>query len=1181
MVKHAAVVVVCLLAASITPSLAQPCPEPVGHWGYGPHDVAAWYGDLALIPSGPKLLIVDFRLGAPQSIVGEVRLPGSAISLDVEGDIAYAGIRQPPFAAVELLVSIDLIDPTHPEPLGRTAIARAMSDLAVQETIVYATSLSEGLVLVDVSDPTRMRRLSSMPSIEGATSIVIRGDFAYLGSRHGLIVVDMSNPVEPFVHAIQLAGRRTAGLTLSDDRLYLFSDGRLLVFDLTQPSQPDQIGAYDPSGSPESLDVAGFTGFLSQYHGGGVRSMAVIDAADAAELRQVGQVDLAGRIYDLAATDGSVLVSMGAPGTQLFAVSDPAAPQLFVELPPPARPGDITDVAVDGGLAFLADTGGLFGSIPPYGGLRIVDVSDPTEPREVSSLAFDEPSRQVAAHEDHVLVLRGQEEITPMTLEVVDVSDPSQPAAMGSLQFSGPPWGELVVSGDHAYLTDWGLHIVDLSDPADPTLVGEVSGAGGSGNALTVEGDRAYLAGALGLCIVDVSDPTDPVEVSCTSTGGPARGVAVRDGIAFVSVRLDAPIPRWINELRLFDLSDETAPVEIGSVELWGAAGRVSIDGDILSVEVQDRGILVLDVSDPRNPKDAGLARVDAGGTVVAGRLYAASGFQGLDVFDGASCLAPAPSPDFVWSPYKPVLGEEVDFTDISPGAPSSWSWNFGDGATSADRNPSHSFTTPGLNTVTLTASNANGDSSVDTFVPVQSMADVTSSSSIVPAAAHGDGKAGTRWRTDLTFTSTDEDETDVVLYFMKAGEDNTLRHGRRVWLPKGVTVLEDVVATVFGEDDARGAIFIQSSRAWTSSRTYTVSDAGTFGQFIPTVAHRDRRPIQELIQLTENDDFRTNLGLVNRRGVPMTVQVQLYSADNIKIAETSYDVEPFGHRQIDGFIAELTDEPFEDGLVSLFGGRWGDFIAYVSTVDNTTGDPVFMLPQTVTDEPLWIAAAAHVRGRNGTVWRTDLEVCATPAFSAEYRLELYESDQANPDPASLSFTLDAGHCVRYADVVRSVFDERGTGAIRVVPVSGLVMAGSRTFTRRADGGTYGQSIAAVPESEISTWSTYWRFAPLSQSSEPTKGFRTNVGFVNAGDSPAVVLIEVRATDNRLLYDVEVELEPYEHRQLDRFLAGIAGDEGLVNASIVVQTVTYPSQLLAYVSVVDNATGDAVFHPAW
>lgn len=103
----------------------------------------------------------------------------------------------------------------------------------------------------------------------------------------------------------------------------------------------------------------------------------------------------------------------------------------------------------------------------------------------------------------------------------------------------------------------------------------------------------------------------------------------------------------------------------------------------------------------------------------------------------------------------------------------------------------------------------------------------------------------------------------------------------------------------------------------------------------------------------------------------------------------------------------------------------------------------------------------------------------------------------------------------------------------------------------------------------------------MSQSSEPTKGFRTNVGFVNAGDSPAVVLIEVRATDNRLLYDVEVELEPYEHRQLDRFLVGIAGDEGLVNALIVVQTVTYPSQLLAYVSVVDNATGDAVFHPAW
>ncbi|MFA4877115.1 MAG: PKD domain-containing protein [Methanoregula sp.] len=40
---------------------------------------------------------------------------------------------------------------------------------------------------------------------------------------------------------------------------------------------------------------------------------------------------------------------------------------------------------------------------------------------------------------------------------------------------------------------------------------------------------------------------------------------------------------------------------------------------------------------------------------------------------------------------------------------PASWSWSFGDGGTSIQQNPSHSYTTPGFYTVQLTATNAYG----------------------------------------------------------------------------------------------------------------------------------------------------------------------------------------------------------------------------------------------------------------------------------------------------------------------------------------------------------------------------------------------------------------------------------------------------------------------------------------
>jgi len=45
-----------------------------------------------------------------------------------------------------------------------------------------------------------------------------------------------------------------------------------------------------------------------------------------------------------------------------------------------------------------------------------------------------------------------------------------------------------------------------------------------------------------------------------------------------------------------------------------------------------------------------------------------------------------------------------VQFTDKSSGRPNSWLWDFGDGATSAQQNPVHTYTGAGTFTVTLTA---------------------------------------------------------------------------------------------------------------------------------------------------------------------------------------------------------------------------------------------------------------------------------------------------------------------------------------------------------------------------------------------------------------------------------------------------------------------------------------------
>ncbi|MBL8002947.1 MAG: PKD domain-containing protein [Flavobacteriales bacterium] len=50
-----------------------------------------------------------------------------------------------------------------------------------------------------------------------------------------------------------------------------------------------------------------------------------------------------------------------------------------------------------------------------------------------------------------------------------------------------------------------------------------------------------------------------------------------------------------------------------------------------------------------------------------------------------------------------------VTFTDGSTDLPTSWSWDFGDGQTSTDQNPVHTYANPGTYTVSLTVTNPNG----------------------------------------------------------------------------------------------------------------------------------------------------------------------------------------------------------------------------------------------------------------------------------------------------------------------------------------------------------------------------------------------------------------------------------------------------------------------------------------
>lgn len=75
--------------------------------------------------------------------------------------------------------------------------------------------------------------------------------------------------------------------------------------------------------------------------------------------------------------------------------------------------------------------------------------------------------------------------------------------------------------------------------------------------------------------------------------------------------------------------------------------------------------------------------------------------------------VTPKPDADFSASITEIDEGEMVQFSDQSSNLPTTWLWSFGDGSTSTLQNPSHSYASAGIYTVTLTAGNSSGDDMV------------------------------------------------------------------------------------------------------------------------------------------------------------------------------------------------------------------------------------------------------------------------------------------------------------------------------------------------------------------------------------------------------------------------------------------------------------------------------------
>ncbi|MGA7614602.1 MAG: hypothetical protein WBX15_05410 [Thermoanaerobaculia bacterium] len=222
----------------------------------------------------------------------------------------------------------------------------------------------------------------------------------------------------------------------------------------------------------------------------------------------------------------------------------------------------------------------------------------------------------------------------------------------------------------------------------------------------------------------------------------------------------------------------------------------------------------------------------------------------------------------------------------------------------------------------------------------------------VVPGVA--DLKNGiANWQTDMRIFNGGASgvTADMTLYPTGGGAPVS----KEVILDAGKEkALNNVVQSLFESPGAGGAVQIttaEPSSLVVTARTYNQTSNGTYGQFIPAVMPDDAiaagdRPLQ-ILQVEQSDRFRTNLGITEVTGNPVTVEISATVPGALTTAKMTVDLPANGFTQLGQVLKSM-------GMTTAYNARIsvrvvsgsGKITAYGSVIDMQTQDPTYVPAQ-------------------------------------------------------------------------------------------------------------------------------------------------------------------------------------------------------------------------------------------
>jgi len=537
--------------------------------------------------------------------VGSVDAPGGCSDIAISGSHAYVAANS------DGLQVIDISDPASPQVAGAVDTPGHAKSVAISGFNAFLADGSGGLQVIDISDPMNPHIVgvhSYDPEFQSYLSVAVSGTYAYVGDNYwvntGFRVINVADPTDPQQVGFVVTNYDVLGTAISGNYAYAATSGAgLLVIDITVPSNPQIVGNIDALIAASDVVILGSYAYVASFSG-----FQVIDITNPTDPQLVGSAD-ANDVSHVAIIDTYAYV-MSADGLQAIDVTNPSSPQIVGNVAGHCSLG----IAVSGAFAYT-------------GSLLAIDISNPASPLVIGGVETTDRAFGVTLLGDHAFVADGI-----AGLQVINVTDPWNPLIAGGVDTPSSGLGAqgLTAAGTHAFIADGaaGLQIIDISDPVDPQIVGSVD-LPDYARGVAVQGVLACVTADSSLQVIDITNPEIPQLLGSIGTPGTANDVAVTGIHTYVCENHAG--------LQVIDISDPTSPQIIGSVDTPGHANDVALSDSHAFIADGSSGLQVIDITNPASPQIVGGLAIPgyARGVGLSGNhAYVASSWAGLQVID-------------------------------------------------------------------------------------------------------------------------------------------------------------------------------------------------------------------------------------------------------------------------------------------------------------------------------------------------------------------------------------------------------------------------------------------------------------------------------------------------------------------------------------------------------------------